>query len=270
MSSKHEKASRSDLCAEVILSFTVFVKNNKRDCDLNTDMIFIPILLYEHFSCLCINFNAKRVEYLDNVFQEALFADDQQPCVRLVYCQTVLSLMSDFLVQKGVARGGEVKDYKIVNVPFTWQTAAIENLDCGVYTMLHMLFYRGTVFDCDLGNSDSRALYQAEIAVLLVLSDMNDSREDVLKTLEELNKTRKETLSVLEEKQRIEDTEARGSQSAKKRRGSGRVKTVGKKVKTTQPVVEPVASPTVIDSTKFSINTPTATVSGEAWVWIAP
>ncbi|KAK9724595.1 hypothetical protein RND81_05G085600 [Saponaria officinalis] len=130
--------------------------------------------------------------------------------------------MGEFLVENEVTKGAEIKDFELVNIPLSWQTFTHENLDCGVFTMFHMLFYCGSIFECHLANEDLRTLYRAEIAAILVLSDLNESRNDVLKTLEDFGIEKETTLASLVEKRK------QAEQSGQSRRGIKR-KDISKK-----------------------------------------
>ncbi|KAH9613241.1 hypothetical protein KSS87_010584 [Heliosperma pusillum] len=55
-------------------------------------MIFIPLHLGDHFSCLCINFIKRKVEYLDNVYKKLLFYGKDSKLG--LYCHTVSSSVS--------------------------------------------------------------------------------------------------------------------------------------------------------------------------------
>ncbi|KAH9603814.1 hypothetical protein KSS87_013333 [Heliosperma pusillum] len=102
---KDEKTPKSVLVDEVKSAFLSCIRNNKKQCDLNSDLIFIPLHLGDHFSCLCINFTKRKVEYLDNVYKKLLFYGKDSEIG--LYCHTVLNIMSDFLVENGVPRGAE-------------------------------------------------------------------------------------------------------------------------------------------------------------------
>ncbi|KAH9617529.1 hypothetical protein KSS87_020908, partial [Heliosperma pusillum] len=102
---KDEKTPKSLLVDEVKSAFLSCIRNNKKQCDLNSDLIFIPLHLGDHFSCLCINFTKRKVEYLDNVYKKLLFYGKDYEIG--LYCHTVLNIMSDFLVENGVPRGAE-------------------------------------------------------------------------------------------------------------------------------------------------------------------
>ncbi|KAH9602812.1 hypothetical protein KSS87_016311, partial [Heliosperma pusillum] len=102
---KDEKTPKSVFVDEVKFAFLTCIRNNKKQCDLNSDLIFITLHLGDHFSCLCINFTKRKVEYLDNVYKKLLFYGKDSEIE--LYCHTLLNIMSDFLVENEVPRGAE-------------------------------------------------------------------------------------------------------------------------------------------------------------------
>ncbi|KAH9617683.1 hypothetical protein KSS87_017190 [Heliosperma pusillum] len=100
-----EKTPKIVLVDEVKSAFLTCTRNNKKQCDLISDLIFIPLHLGDHSSCLCINFTKRKVEYLDNVYKKLLFYGKDSEIG--LYCHTVLNIMSEFLVENGVPGGAE-------------------------------------------------------------------------------------------------------------------------------------------------------------------
>ncbi|KAH9612222.1 hypothetical protein KSS87_023642 [Heliosperma pusillum] len=111
---KDEKTPKNVLLDDVKSSFLSCIKNNKKECDLNSDMvllwcysvvivIFIPLHLADHFSCLCINVIKHNVEYLDNVYKKVLFYGKDSELG--MYCHTVLNIMSDSLLKMAFPEG---------------------------------------------------------------------------------------------------------------------------------------------------------------------
>ncbi|KAH9625242.1 hypothetical protein KSS87_004572, partial [Heliosperma pusillum] len=84
---KDEKTPKSVLVDEVKSAFLTCIRNNKKQCDLNSDLIFIPLHLGDHLSRLCINFTKRKVEYLDNVYKKLLFYGKDSEIG--LYCHTV-------------------------------------------------------------------------------------------------------------------------------------------------------------------------------------
>lgn len=114
-----------------------------------------------------------------------------------------------YLCEKGVLNARGVSDFKLVNIRFKWQehVSTAGKIDCGVFMMLHMLFYCGELFDCDLGNLDSRNLYRAEIAATLLLSDINSCRDELLTKVVDFEKRKESLLPGLIEKRKRDDEE---------------------------------------------------------------
>lgn len=84
-------------------------------------------------------------------------------------------------------------------MPFVWKTNE-SNLDCGLFLMFHMLFFFGDVFSCSLHCKELRALFRAEIAATLVLSDLNKNRDEVLEKVQDLIVVKNTLLPMLIEK----------------------------------------------------------------------
>jgi len=114
-----------------------------------------------------------------------------------------------YLCQKGVLQGREVSRFEMVNIPFKWQedVSTAGKTDCAVYMMLHMLFYCGDLFDCDLSNIGSRNLYRTEIAATLVLSDINSCREELLTKVTEFEKAKEVSLPIILDERKLVDEE---------------------------------------------------------------
>ncbi|XP_074265720.1 uncharacterized protein LOC141588164 [Silene latifolia] len=128
---------------------------------LDTDMIFLPVLSGDgdHYSCVCINFLTEQIDYLDNRKYD-------DPIETLPYggiARISANIMGKYLVSKGLSKGAKVSGFKIVNIEFSWQGQGYSRNDCGVFMMLHMMFYRGSPFQCDLGKEDAMSLYRLEI-----------------------------------------------------------------------------------------------------------
>ncbi|KAK9750309.1 hypothetical protein RND81_02G186500 [Saponaria officinalis] len=108
--------------------------------------IFIPLLLNKHFFCACINFNDKKIDYLDNREYEGVFKDNE-------FVST-----AKITVRK--------------------------------------------LFNCGLGNATSRIVYRAEILMILVMSELNSTRQEVLDKVEKIRNQREDLLPVLVEQRR--------------------------------------------------------------------
>lgn len=87
-----------------------------------------------------------------------------------------------YLCNQGYEKGSQVSLFKLVNIAFPWQLHydLAGKIDCGVYMMVHMLFYTGEPFECGLADQKCRDLYRVELGASIILSDLNESRDEVL------------------------------------------------------------------------------------------
>ncbi|KAK9740534.1 hypothetical protein RND81_03G042500 [Saponaria officinalis] len=149
--------------------------------------VFLPLLLEQHYFCICIDFKREKIFYLDNRSYEEDFKHTEYGYLANCAANT----FADYLCSKGNRSALRSRIYPMENVPFHWQSDDI-NLDCGLFMMFHMLFFVGELFECDLHDKKKRELYRAEVAATLVLSDMNENRTEFLekvKGLEEIKAT---------------------------------------------------------------------------------
>ena len=116
-------------------------------------------------------------------------------------------LTSDFLVKKGLRKGADVTNFELVDVMFDWQVHYSEAgvTDCGVYLMMHMMFYDGHLFECELASKSFRALYRAEMVAALVLSDMNICRSELLRKVEAFEEGKESLLPGLILQRKLEE-----------------------------------------------------------------
>lgn len=91
---------------------------------------------------------------------------------------------------------------------FGWKIGGAQNLDCGVFVMMHMMFYVGKLFTSELHDPLKRIIYRAEIAVILVLADINQQRDKLLPLVEAFTKVKAPLLPILIEKRMLAELEA--------------------------------------------------------------
>ncbi|KAH9612248.1 hypothetical protein KSS87_013679, partial [Heliosperma pusillum] len=188
--------------------------------NLNAEMVFVPLLYEHHNFCVCIDFVREKLFYLDNRcyddFNETAFA-----CITDVVANTY----AEYLVSKGTKNVEKVKEFMMINVPFDWQTRE-QALDCGVFMMLHMMFFYGDIFDCELYNVQKRDLYRGEVAATLILSDFNGDRSEVLERVTRHNEMKGNLLpKLLSKRERIKKKKTKG------RAGKRNVQTLDSKIK---------------------------------------
>ncbi|KAK9671328.1 hypothetical protein RND81_12G022100 [Saponaria officinalis] len=181
---------------EVYGAWDFWISNCSQHCAVESDLVFIPLLSDngDHYSCVCVNFLQQKIQYLDNRRYETAFQDT-------IYGQAAkhaANMMGNFLGKKGIKRGFQVKDFEFEDIPFDWKRMyESSNNDCGVFLMLHMLFFSGSIFYCDLANSQSRILYRAEMAAVLIMSDLNKCRDEVLGKVADFSRLKQSILPEL-------------------------------------------------------------------------
>ncbi|KAH9614305.1 hypothetical protein KSS87_012912, partial [Heliosperma pusillum] len=160
--------------AEVFSTWDMWSGIYDEPLNLNAEMVFVHLLYEQHYFCVCIDFVREKLFYLDNRcyddFNEMAFA---------YMTDVVANAYAEYLVSKGTENAEKVKEFMTINVPFDWQTRE-QDLDYGVFMMLHMMFFYGDIFDCELYNVQKRDLYRGEVAATLILSDFNGDRSEIL------------------------------------------------------------------------------------------
>ncbi|XP_074313893.1 uncharacterized protein LOC141649091 [Silene latifolia] len=179
------------------------IENSEGSLDIGADLVFIPVHFGDHFFCVVVNFVGKTVDYLDNRVY-----DDFEDSIWVLATNSIVEIFGSYLVEKGFERGSEVRNFKFVNVAFGWKSEGSQNLDCGVFVMIHMMFYAGKLFKSELHDALKRIIYRAEIAAILVLANINKIRKKLLDLVDDFTKTKAPLLPVLLEKRRLAELEA--------------------------------------------------------------
>ncbi|KAH9605967.1 hypothetical protein KSS87_018541 [Heliosperma pusillum] len=156
--------------AEVFSTWDMWSGIYDEPLNLNAEMVFVPLLYEQHYFCVCIDFVREKLFYLDNRCY-----DDFNETVFAYVTDVVANTYPEYLVSKGTENAEKVNEFMMINVPFDWQTRE-QDLDCGVF----MMFFYGDIFDCELYNVQKRDLYRGEVAAILILSDLNGNRSEVM------------------------------------------------------------------------------------------
>ncbi|XP_074302732.1 uncharacterized protein LOC141634468 [Silene latifolia] len=167
---------------EICNAWDTVIENNEGSLDIGADLT---------------------VDYLDNRVY-----DDFEDSIWVLATNSIVEIFGSFLVEKGFERGSEVCNFKFVNVAFGWKSKGSQNLDCGVFVMIHMMFYAGKLFKSELHDLLKRIIYRAEIAAILVLADINKIRKQLLDLVDDFTKTKAPLLPVLLKKRKLADLEA--------------------------------------------------------------
>ncbi|KAL3633434.1 hypothetical protein CASFOL_022196 [Castilleja foliolosa] len=151
------------------------------------DFIFIPIWIAEHFFAVVVNLVEQKVQNLDNMMhsklKNALYANIQK---------TVKSQMAIFLEEKEHPKAGDIEQYVVEDVRFAWKGCAGANGDCGIFLMNHMEFFRGHPYENpSLKNRADRRSLRAKYCATLLLSDVNDMKNQLERDVLEFSNSRK-------------------------------------------------------------------------------
>lgn len=63
-----------------------FVSMNTVPCNLEADLVFVPMVLEDHYFCVCVNFIAETAEVLDNTVYDNWDETGVFKAARLVVC----------------------------------------------------------------------------------------------------------------------------------------------------------------------------------------
>uniref|UniRef100_A0A803L8P5 Ubiquitin-like protease family profile domain-containing protein n=1 Tax=Chenopodium quinoa TaxID=63459 RepID=A0A803L8P5_CHEQI len=155
-------------------------------CDvIGADLDYFPILVDEHCVLFVIDHGNELVHYVDNI----IWSDEM-----ITYFQNLTfylcSEFGDFLARRNHPKSEKVPFYKFKIADLVWRKSKVDNNDCGVYMMCHMEHFVGdTLFSVD----ELRT-----ICAKLVLSDMNESRSEVLAEVEKFNEKKSDLAYVAE------------------------------------------------------------------------
>ncbi|KAK9755812.1 hypothetical protein RND81_01G052600 [Saponaria officinalis] len=144
--------------------------------NLDAKFIFIPIMVDNHIACVCVNFESRTADILDNQSHNDPLNSD--------ICQAskiIVSAMSDYLEYKGIGKGCEITGFPHRPIKFEWTRSRPNHEESGIFTMVHMLIYEGQPFvHDDLGSKINRRYLVLQLAAALILADMNNIRAKVM------------------------------------------------------------------------------------------
>ncbi|KAH9612315.1 hypothetical protein KSS87_022773, partial [Heliosperma pusillum] len=164
-----------------------FVSKNTVPCNWKADLIFVPMVLDDHYFCVCINFTREMVEVLDNTKYDQW----EEPIIYKA-ADLLVNHMSDYLEGKGDERAVEIVAFPVVLIKFNWQTYGENNIESENFLMMHMIRYEGDIFEADLKSKVYRRYYWAEMAAALLLADINEERANLIDRVKEFSLTKDE------------------------------------------------------------------------------
>ncbi|KNA09731.1 hypothetical protein SOVF_150960 [Spinacia oleracea] len=154
-------------------------------CDvLGAEMIFVPLLIEDHYLMFVIDHLNEKIHYLDNIIW---------PTETLEYFEKlsfhVADQMDDFLKKGNYPKAEKIRFYKFQVQNLQWSKKKPDNIDSGVFVIYEMELYGGEQFQYDdLMTVSWRRFLRAKICATLVMSDMNASRSDVVDEVIKFNK----------------------------------------------------------------------------------
>ncbi|KAH9607722.1 hypothetical protein KSS87_015330 [Heliosperma pusillum] len=190
-------------------SWDTFINCCYGKCHLNSDLIFLPIFLNDHYACVCINFINQSTDLLDNI----LYKEDEYPDM-FKLAEILRDHMRLYLKMKNIIKESDCSDFEVRDVKFDWKKKEPINDESGCFTLYTMAQYEGTEFKSDLGVKVSRRSYCAEIAASLMLADMNQYRNFVLENVKKQELRKPHILSVVSNARRYKVNIAPTNQDA--------------------------------------------------------
>ncbi|XP_057796462.1 uncharacterized protein LOC131012493 [Salvia miltiorrhiza] len=152
----------------------------------NIQFFFIPICVNNHFIAVVVNFEHRKIQYLDNILGNCEEDSDVWKLLDIVKNQFSISLL-DMEHPKAL----DMEYFPIEDVPFDWKSAKT-NIDCGVFLMHHMEFFNGYPYiSPNLLQGPQRRKLRAEYCSRIILSDLNQCRDEILSEIFKFAKRKK-------------------------------------------------------------------------------
>ncbi|KAJ0791327.1 putative Ulp1 protease family catalytic domain, papain-like cysteine peptidase superfamily [Helianthus annuus] len=175
------------------------------------DLIFIPVLLSQHFFCICFHLKKGEIELIDNSRIKQAFAKRYRGCPEMLR-KALIQYLKNKVRQKEWIK--KLETTRIIRKEMDWRT--LENgVNCGVFTMRHMETYKGkTPWNLGFVNEDRKDVQDSKLRFLrycylskIVLSDYNLIRKQVFDAAKEFEKNsgKVDMLKDLDKKKSVND-----------------------------------------------------------------
>lgn len=112
--------------------------------------------------------------------------------------------MSDYLDTKEFPGCSDIPLFKVIHVPFKWQSSNYRESESGNFLMMHMLDYEGKVYESDLSKKSYRYTLSVELAVTLALADCNAERKNLLASVAAFSRKKHTLLKDLVDKRKLQ------------------------------------------------------------------
>ncbi|KAL2933437.1 Anhydro-N-acetylmuramic acid kinase, partial [Bienertia sinuspersici] len=103
--------------------------------------VFTPMLISKHYLLFVCNFENKTIHFLDNRVYDKNDIDQFRKLSNA-------DMLSTFFDLRCHPTASNILEFQIAVVNFDWKSSTETN-DCGVYAMIHMLLFEGSLFSCD-------------------------------------------------------------------------------------------------------------------------
>ncbi|KAJ0623782.1 putative papain-like cysteine peptidase superfamily [Helianthus annuus] len=168
------------------------------------DLIFIPVLLSDHFWCLCFHLKNGEIKLIDNSRFKELFSKRYRGRPEKLQRVLVLYLKDKIRRKEWITN---LETASIIRKEMDWRTLQ-NGVDCGVFTMRHMETYKGkSPWNPGFVNEDKKTIQDSQLRFLryrylskIVLSDYNLISKEVYDRAKEFAKTARpvDVLNVLD------------------------------------------------------------------------
>ncbi|KAH9608142.1 hypothetical protein KSS87_023319 [Heliosperma pusillum] len=132
-------------------SWDTFINCCYGKCHLNSDLIFVPIFLNDHYAFVCINFINQSTDLLDNI----LYKEDEYPDM-FKLAEILRDHMRLYLKMNNIIKESDCSDFEVRHVKFDWKKKEPNNDESGCFMLYTMAQYEGTEFKSNLGVKELR------------------------------------------------------------------------------------------------------------------
>uniref|UniRef100_A0A803KTW5 Ubiquitin-like protease family profile domain-containing protein n=1 Tax=Chenopodium quinoa TaxID=63459 RepID=A0A803KTW5_CHEQI len=133
----NEKGGNSIVVNDLHGIWEGWVSYENPECDImDFELIYVPILVEDHYVWFVIDHAKELIYYLENI----IWCDSTiDYFIKLSF--HLLNQLGDFLGKRDLPKSTHLPFYKFTIVDLEWRKTKIDNTDCGVFVMYHMLHF---------------------------------------------------------------------------------------------------------------------------------
>ncbi|KMT02061.1 hypothetical protein BVRB_9g207900 [Beta vulgaris subsp. vulgaris] len=162
-----------------------------------------------HFVLFVLDTKKRTVFYIDN----KIWDDDEEykkmmETLSSIIADGVSSLFQYYEITQ--SQGDDMGLWRMTEVKGSWKKGAYD-LDCGVYTLVHMLLFEGSEeFECPYLNDENiRKAARVSLCGCMIFSDLNKKRSELVQKVISFRSKRSETVAFIEENKRNKAEESK-------------------------------------------------------------